>query len=433
MKWALRNTITFVLVFVMASCTSLSLKPFTPIPEPSKTPTLEPTAIATQTPTLTPIPSATATATHTPTPTDTPTPTITPTPTLTPLGGGSGNIAYQYNIRNPDYEFGKILILSSHLYTINSDGTGNIELKSVEAPGSFSFIEWSPDGKQLFYRKKVTHYYGTPAPEERGFDPSKPRKIRDRNWICKGSVGTKLSDENCFLSSDHKTVISDFQISPDGSQYLMKSGGLVHPDWIPYVLGQFGHSKLTVISNNGFGANWSPDSNRIAYNGWDEDTWKTMIYDIENGKRAIIDRDWSNLLSWSPDGKKIAFAKFFGESKTSELYIMNSDGSDKEQITYLGQRSVGHPSWSPNGKMIATYLSEARQLVIIDIETKKYEIVKTRGVRGYEWSPDSTMIAYCADPEGDIKYGLFLEKIWEKDVVLLIDDLPAGCSLWWRP
>ena len=61
----------------------------TPIPSPTRTPTITNTPTASSTPTITDTPTATGTATHTGTPTDTPTITRTPTITQTPSVTGT--------------------------------------------------------------------------------------------------------------------------------------------------------------------------------------------------------------------------------------------------------------------------------------------------------------------------------------------------------
>jgi TolB protein len=44
---------------------------------------------------------------------------------------------------------------------------------------------------------------------------------------------------------------------------------------------------------------------------------------------------------WSPDGRKIAFAK------QSDIYIMNADGSGQRNLTRGAGRRESSPVWSP--------------------------------------------------------------------------------------
>jgi len=50
---------------------------------------------------------------------------------------------------------------------------------------------------------------------------------------------------------------------------------------------------------------------------------------------------------WSPDGSRIVFQRF--EGHTSNIFLMNADGSNLQQLT---RRGGFQPAWSPNGSMI---------------------------------------------------------------------------------
>jgi Tol biopolymer transport system component len=52
---------------------------------------------------------------------------------------------------------------------------------------------------------------------------------------------------------------------------------------------------------------------------------------------------------WSPDGRKIAF----DDSRTGpvEVFTMNADGSDRQQVTHLAG-FTGNPSYSPDGSLL---------------------------------------------------------------------------------
>jgi dipeptidyl aminopeptidase/acylaminoacyl peptidase len=63
-------------------------------------------------------------------------------------------------------------------------------------------------------------------------------------------------------------------------------------------------------------------------------------------KRLTDGKTSSSAPRWSPDGKKIAFIT------GGQLWTMDDDGSDKEQITKISTGAAA-PVWSPDGKWIA--------------------------------------------------------------------------------
>lgn len=60
---------------------------------------------------------------------------------------------------------------------------------------------------------------------------------------------------------------------------------------------------------------------------------------------------WEVHPRFSPDGTRIAFTSDRGGG--DNIWVMNSDGSDKRQITMEDFRLLNQPSWSPDGQFIA--------------------------------------------------------------------------------
>ncbi len=54
--------------------------------------------------------------------------------------------------------------------------------------------------------------------------------------------------------------------------------------------------------------------------------------------------------SWSPDGKRIAWAEQL--NNTLEIFAADADGKNSKQLTKLGGNNA-YPAWSPDGKKIA--------------------------------------------------------------------------------
>lgn len=127
---------------------------------------------------------------------------------------------------------------------------------------------------------------------------------------------------------------------------------------------------------------FSPDDSKILltvgteseYRGFD--IWEMGIKTQTMTQLTDNPDQWDEHAHYSPDGKKIVWASSHGyaydpgkwtQTLKTDLWIMDSDGSNKERLTYFNEPGhdeyTGHPaiaadsSWSPDGKRIAVSVS----------------------------------------------------------------------------
>lgn len=93
----------------------------------------------------------------------------------------------------------------------------------------------------------------------------------------------------------------------------------------------------------------SPDGQTIAF---------TLLGDIYTmpitggtPKRIADGLAWDVQPRFSPDGSRIAFTSDRGGG--DNIWVMNTDGSDKRQVTKEDFRLLNQPTWSPDGRFIA--------------------------------------------------------------------------------
>lgn len=110
--------------------------------------------------------------------------------------------------------------------------------------------------------------------------------------------------------------------------------------------------------------------------------------------------------AWSPDGRKIAFARA-GDSGTCGIYVMNADGSGLTRLT--ASCSDGHPTWSPDGARIAfskwTLGSLGTGIYVMNADGSGVARLTEGLLDAYPaWSPDGRRIAFnltSEHPVGD--------------------------------
>lgn len=119
-------------------------------------------------------------------------------------------------------------------------------------------------------------------------------------------------------------------------------------------------------------------------------------------------------LRLSPDGKRIAFVvrepfnpKQPRESRTSNIWVVPTDGSEPPRPLFPHLKDATSPSWSPDGRTLAFLSDRGESNDAADQATQVYllrggagQVERLTSVPGgveqLAWSPDSKMIAFVA-------------------------------------
>jgi len=103
----------------------------------------------------------------------------------------------------------------------------------------------------------------------------------------------------------------------------------------------------------------------------------------------------------SPDGSMIAYAATAGEGNRTDIWVMNTDGSNKRQLTTHPDDDL-NPRWTPDGSHV--YFSTRRNgtwdIAMVPVDGGDVRVVHQTpmNVFGQTLSPDGSMFYFGAVP-----------------------------------
>ena len=282
-----------------------------------------------------------------------------------------------------------------NLYICNLDGSDNQLL--TQSGKSIANARWSSDGKHIAYIKG------------------------GQIWTAKVS----LKKGKWTLSSERQVSnvpagVGEFKLSPDQKKVM----------YISYVKS---HVDKPVDRHADLDKATAYVSDDLMYRHWDHTVLEiphTFVADFNFSGSEIIPDDSVDILageaelyelptepfggleqlSWSPDGKYIAYScrklvgKKYAFSTNTDIYIYNVESGECQVIDMKGGYDTD-PVWSPDGSKIAW----------ISMERDGYEADKQRLMMAYvDWTKGEPMVWGITDATEDFKYNA-AGPVWSAD------------------
>jgi Tol biopolymer transport system component len=193
--------------------------------------------------------------------------------------------------------------------------------------------------------------------------------------------------------------------SADGQRIAYCSGKGGGPVQV-WTMKQNGTDKQQVTHMTGAAIfpDYSPDGTEIVFTAQPAGSPTRDIYVVGSDGSdltRLTSGEGNNVYpAFSPDGSKIVFNS--NRTGTSQVYVMNADGSGQTQLTFDPQPKDQVPDWSPDGSKIA-YLADTHGISDVtpswgDIwvmnadGSGQHPITNGASWYGTAWSPDGTRI-----------------------------------------
>ena len=155
-------------------------------------------------------------------------------------------------------------------------------------------------------------------------------------------------------------------LSPDGKQlaFAWNGGTGLHFSIYVKLLGTEEPLRLTRQESIDFNPVWSPDGHYIAFGRIKKgDTGIYIAPSLGGAERKIRDTHWEERdfdqvfwyfgrLSWSPDGKLLAFSDRTSSSEPTSIYLLSLDSLSTRRVTSPGLPGDYNPVFSPDGRTL---------------------------------------------------------------------------------
>jgi Tol biopolymer transport system component len=138
---------------------------------------------------------------------------------------------------------------------------------------------------------------------------------------------------------------------------------------------------------------------------------------------------------WSPDGDRIVFDAVGDHGGKNEIYVINSDGSGRKQLTIRkGGTGGSAPVWSPDGKKIVFTISQrigsAAEIYVMDQDGLNLHSV-TEG-SGPQWSLDGHRLTFNrASKSHEDKSSIWVSGVDGSDAKPITEETSAACCPRW--
>jgi TolB protein len=196
--------------------------------------------------------------------------------------------------------------------------------------------------------------------------------------------------------------------------------------------------RLTEQIGNVISPTFSPDGSRILFANRAAEG-PTSLWTIDNtGENADLLYSGPNTIvaaDWAPVGNRIAFAMAVDQPDSYEVFVMNADGTNVQQLTRGLPGIGGSLDWSPDGRQLLLYAGPAgdKNIFLVDVDAQTAAQLTNGGNNAASsFSPDGQWIAFNSLRNND-QADIFIMRPDGTDVRQVTTDPEPDWQPQWEP